>query len=208
MLSNYYIFITIAIAYIASPGPAVFISIFYGLDCGIKKTIILLLGNTLGLGILAFISAIGIGAIIISSPILINGLQFVGALVLIYIGLKMIIKAKSSKISLKTSCTKNYYSYFKEGLLLSLTNPKPIIFFTSIYPQFVELNSNNIMIQFLILGISFMVLSFLILSSYSVLSRYILGNFLTPRRIEIFNSLSGIILIVLALMLIFNTLVK
>jgi len=206
--SNFILFITIAVAYIASPGPAVFIAINYALNCGIKKTAILLLGNSLGLGILAFISAIGIGAIIVASAFLTKLLQIIGALVLIYMGVKMILKAyhlKTINIEVK-SCSKDYFSYFKEGLLLALTNPKPIIFFTSIYPQFIDFSANisNLIFQFFILGITFMALSFLILNLYALISKYILGNFLTKDFLKIFNYISGILLIFIAILLIAN----
>jgi len=53
-ISSYFIFLLIAFGYIASPGPAVFIAINGGASIGKKKTFVLLLGNTIGIGIIAF----------------------------------------------------------------------------------------------------------------------------------------------------------
>jgi homoserine/homoserine lactone efflux protein len=200
---DYFIFIFIAIAYIASPGPAVFLSINYSAIYGFKRTFVTLLGNTTGLGILAFVSAVGIGTIIINSPLLVNIIKIIGAIVLLYIGIKMIVSSKTIeciKIDKKNKIDKSFYSSYKEGLILALSNPKPIIFFTSIYPQFIVIDGNENQ-QFLILGFSFMILSLLCLSLYAIISKYTLGKFLNEQRSKSFNFSSGITFIILAILL-------
>ena len=199
-ITNIFLFLSIAIPYIASPGPAVFLTINYSLNYGIKNTIKLLLGNTTGLGILAFISAIGVGILIISSPVLKTFMQIGGALFLIYLGLKMI---KNSNIKIKLNKINSTPLFYKEGVILALTNPKPIIFFSSIYPQFVNTSSDKIFIEFFILGIIFMLSSFLILSIYAYFAKKFLNLFITePQHIKLFNIFSGTILILLGFLLI------
>ena len=199
-LESIVLFLSIAIPYIASPGPAVFLTINYSLNYGIKNTLKLLLGNTTGLGILAFISAIGVGILIITSPLLKTIMQIGGALFLIYIGYKM-IKKSNIKIEFKKT---NSTSFYKEGITLALTNPKPIIFFSSIYPQFVNISSDKIFIEFFTLGVIFMLLSFSILSMYAYFSKKFLNLFLKePHHIKLFNIFSGIIMIILGLILLF-----
>ena len=200
-ISDILLFLSIAIPYIASPGPAVFLTINYSLNYGIKNTLKLLLGNTTGLGILAFISAIGVGILIITSPILKTVMQTAGAIFLIYLGLKM-IKKSNIKIEFKKT---NSTSFYKEGITLALTNPKPIIFFSSIYPQFVDISSNNIFLEFFILGVIFMLLSFSILSMYAYFSKKFLNLFIKePHHIKLFNIFSGYIMIILGIILIFK----
>ncbi|WP_457560699.1 LysE family translocator [Caminibacter sp.] len=198
-LTTIMIFLSIAVPYIASPGPAVFLTINYSLNYGIKNTLKLILGNTTGLGILAFISALGVGVLIVSSLVLKIFMQIAGAFFLIYIGFKMI---KKSKIKIEIENTHNT-SFYKEGITLALTNPKPIIFFSSIYPQFINTSSDEIFIEFFILGIIFMLLSFSILSAYAYFSKKFFNIFLTkPQHIKIFNVISGSIIIVLGVILI------
>ncbi len=197
-INDILLFLSIAIPYIASPGPAVFLTINYSLNYGIKNTIKLILGNTTGLGILAFISAIGVGILIITSPLLKTIMQIAGALFLIYMGYKM-IKKSNTKIELKKT---NSTSFYKEGITLALTNPKPIIFFSSIYPQFVDISSNNIFLKFFILGVIFMLLSFLILSMYAYFSKKFLNVFIKePYHVRMFNIFSGVIMIILGMIL-------
>jgi len=196
-LNEYITFLIVAISYIASPGPAVFIALNFGLNNNVKSAIFLFLGNTLGLGILAFISAIGVGSIIVSSPVASNVLKILGALFLIYLGIKM-IKSKP-KIETKAFTKKKSFLEFKEGVLLALGNPKPIIFFLSIYPQFIK-EGNNVFFDFLLLAITFMICSFLILLGYVLISKYFLHKriFKYLGKINIF---SGVTLIVIAFLL-------
>ena len=202
-LTDILLFLSIAIPYIASPGPAVFLTINYSLNYGIKNTLKLLLGNTTGLGILALISAFGVGILIVSSPLLKTIMQIGGAIFLTYLGFKMIknsdFKIKINRLTAKTP------SFYKEGIILALTNPKPIIFFSSIYPQFVHTFSNKIFLEFFILGILFMFFSFSILSIYAFFAKKFLNIFIKePHHIKIFNIFSGIIMIILGLILIFQ----
>lgn len=202
---SYFLFLSIALAYIASPGPAVFLAINYGAVHGIKKTSLTLLGNTTGLGILAFISAIGVGTIIINSEYLTNIIKIIGAIMLFYIGVKMIIASRNAKvINFKTlnSYNKSKFSFYKEGLFLSLSNPKPIIFFASIYPQFISLKSNSSE-QFFLLGFSFMMISLACLIFYAFLSKYTIGKVLDKKKVSLFNLGSGVVFICMAFLLIY-----
>ena len=197
---DYFIFISIAIAYIASPGPAVFLSINYSAIYGFKRTFITLLGNTTGLGILVFISAVGVGTLIVNSPLVANIIKIIGSIVLLYIGIKMIMSYRITECIKLDKTNKSFYNSYKEGLILALSNPKPIIFFTSIYPQFIIINGNENQ-QFFILGCSFMFFSLLCLSLYAIISKYTLGKFLNDKRAKSFNLISGMTFITLAILL-------
>lgn len=204
--NEYFIFLWVAFLYIASPGPAVFLAISYGTSYGVKKTALVLLGNSSGLGILSFLSAIGIGAVIISSPTIAQIIKILGAFVLVYIGLKMILSfTKSNLIKLKqvTNETRTNWNLYKEGLFLALSNPKPIIFFSSIYPQFVKHNGEQIR-DLALLGVTFMVLSFLTLITYGIISKNTLGKFLSKEKAKWFILFSGIVFIIIAILLVFT----
>lgn len=209
-ISQYLLFITIAFIYIISPGPAVFLSINYGTIYGIKKTTMMLLGNTSGISIIAIISASGIGLFILSSDFLMHTIKVLGFIVLFYFGSKMIflsIKSKKSKekISSKLNSSKQYIDCYKEGLFMALSNPKPIIFFTAIYPQFINKQSENFLNLF-ILGASFVVMSYFCLNIYGLLGKTILSKFLNDNGLKNFNLLSGITFIIMSFILLLSEL--
>jgi len=200
-LDTYLIFIPIAFFYISSPGLAVFLVLQYSAIYSYKNILMLILGNISGLATLAFISAFGVGIIISTSQVLTNIIQIIGALVLLYIGIKMILNSKKIKLNNDAIIlSKSKYDFFKEGLFLSLSNPKPIIFFTSIYPQFI-VNNDTKNLQFFILAITFMFISFLVLNIYAFISKNTIGKVLNSSRIRIFNIVSGSALILTAILI-------
>lgn len=201
---NYLTFLLIAVGYIASPGPAVFIAIYGGAHVGVLKTSVVVLGNTLGLALLAFISALGLGQLILESPLLTACTQIMGASWLGYMGVKMMLShLDTGALDSSLSMLGNHDQYFRKfynGLLLALTNPKPIIFFVSIYPQFIE-PVGSINWQLFLLGVTFISLSFFILNFYSYASSITLGKILNAQRIRVFNLLFGGGFIVLGILL-------
>jgi len=205
-VDDYLLYVLIAVGYIASPGPAVLVAINGGAAVGVKRTAMLLAGNTIGLGALAFISALGIGALILNSAKLTVAVKVLGALWLVYLGVKTMRAPVVSDPKSEQNRLRKIYAgagglvEFRDGLVLALTNPKPIVFFVSIYPQFIAAGE-FIAHQFLLLGATFMLLSFGILNAYSMLSALIGAYVLDEAKIRLFNYFFGCTFLALALFL-------
>jgi homoserine/homoserine lactone efflux protein len=198
-LNSYLLFIIISFFYVISPGLAVFLVIQYSAIYDYKKIFLLILGNISGLAVLAFISAIGIGVIISNSVFYTNIIKYLGAVVLIYLAFKMIFISNKHKNT--KEIIDNNKSFYKQGLLLAISNPKPIVFFTSIYPQFVTSPTNQYL-WFFILAITFMFLSFSMLHVYAFLAKNTIGKLLNKENLNIFNKISGIALLITAILII------
>lgn len=199
----YLLYLLFAIGYVASPGPAVLLAINGGIRLGVKQTAITLCGNTAGLGVLAFVAACGLGALVLNSAIALSILKFCGAAWLIYLGWRMLLVNKISvppSIEIRAS---DFRALFIDGFMLAITNPKPIIFFLSIYPQFIVLNGTEIR-QFLLLGISFLVISFVVLNCYAIFVRVTVAQVLNQDVVKYLNILFGITFISLAVFLLFS----
>lgn len=135
--------ITIFIASII-PGPSMLLALTHGMQYGAKKTIASALGNVTVTLIQASISIAGLGAILVASEAIFCLIKWTGAAYLIYIGLSIFFSSKllvaqndSDKIE-KLTPLKNM---FLQGALVTAGNPKAIIFFTAIFPQFIDPNS-------------------------------------------------------------------
>lgn len=203
---------SVAVIAVITPGPIVFISINYGVNQGIKKGILFALGTSIGLVILIFISIIGVGSIITASMILTKIIKIIGILVLIYISVKMIQtyisikKMANDENNLKEQVIyKKNFLIFKEGLFLILGNPQAIVFFVSIFPQYIAVLDNSDKFKYLaILSLVFILINFTILSSYSLLSHTFLKKFFcSKKRMSILNLISGIALMLISLHMFF-----
>lgn len=162
------IYFVVAFFYITSPGPAIVLAILNGIRTDMKTVAVASLGNILGLFILSAASMLGLGILLTTSATIFMIVKTIGALYLIYLGVKCILNGQSinfEKTNQTDSLQKRRSSYFYEAFFLAVTNPKPILFFTAIFPQFVDLKI-SVMPQFAVMTGIFLAISFTSLCTY------------------------------------------
>ena len=113
MINNYFGYILLALTITAIPGPAVILTIKNSLKYGYKSSIMNILGNFFAMVLLASISAIGIGAIILSSQTLFYAMKFLGCIYLIYLGLKIWLSPYKQEILTNSINKKDLYQIYK-----------------------------------------------------------------------------------------------
>ncbi|WP_426201224.1 LysE family translocator [Pseudomonas sp. TWP3-1] len=158
---------------IASPGPATLMAINNSLAHGQRSAIWSSLGNASGLFCLSAAAMLGLGALLASSEMLFNAVKIIGACYLFYLGIKQFTKkgpmlaqgAEADVAKSRPTRTRLYKSAF----LTAVTNPKATMFFTALFPQFIN-QSEALLPQFLILTSIFMALSVTSLSMYAALA--------------------------------------
>ncbi|WXG53371.1 MAG: LysE family translocator [Candidatus Sedimenticola sp. (ex Thyasira tokunagai)] len=151
------------------------------------------LANIIGLFILSAVSMSGLGAILLASSTLFIVIKMIGAIYLIYLGIMQFKKVNKSLVIGKeqeNETNRNYLSYFNESLFLAITNPKPILFFTALFPQFINIEA-PIMPQFFIMTTIFMFISFSSLSSYGYMAKSAKHWFMSQRRMSVFHKVTG-----------------
>ena len=201
-LSTWFLFIVVASVAVFSPGPAMLLAISNSLQYGFKKVLLSTLGNITGLFILSSVAILGLGAILKTSTTLFLILKVIGAFYLIYLGVKQ-WRSKSNLFANNQNKEKKLKSsryFFLEGFLIAMTNPKAILFFTALFPQFVNLQS-DLAPQFLIMTFTIMSMSFLVLNSYGLLATKAKRWFSTARRVNWFNKIVGSLYIIIGLIL-------
>ncbi|WP_019605622.1 LysE family translocator [Teredinibacter turnerae] len=191
-IESWLLFCGIALIATLTPGPAVLMVAVTSLSVGFKKALALTIGNVTGLFIMSSISVLGLSAVILSSSIIFTIIKYVGAIYLIYIGVRL---WKSGVGSLEFEGQKKVdegaISLYAKGILLATTNPKAIVFTTALFPQFIVINE-SLLPQFVLLVVSFMYLSFLCLSGYALFfcrAKRSLNNFLSQKVLgKVFGS--------------------
>ena len=171
----------ICVAGATTPGPSVLVIIYINNTRGFLSGIIASIAHGLGIFIYALISIYTISLIDKNLPSIIPFIQLTGALFLIFIGYKMMFfKTNEKNINKNFIIPKKVTNSFLLGLTTSLINPKILIFFTSVFSQFInnELDDYNKVGIGLLAGIIDTV--WYILVSYSVnlpkLKNYIILN--------------------------------
>ncbi|MCA9835283.1 MAG: LysE family translocator [Trueperaceae bacterium] len=151
-----------------SPGPAVFLVLSQAMRLGFKGSVRGVFGIITGELIFFSLSALGLGALLIASQPLFLFIKYVGAAYLVYLGLKMIWESFKRQ-ALTASETSVKAKPYRQGLLMQLSNPKAILFFTALLPQFIDPTAPANP-QFVMLGLISITVQGSILLSYAWLA--------------------------------------
>ena len=195
-LHNYIAYFTIAFLTITSPGAAILLAISNGLRYNKKAVVVSTLANATGLFILSTVAFLGVGALLKTSMMFYIVLKILGALYLIYLGIKLMIKKELPLHIDKELRVKNinYYKVAKTAFLVAISNPKPILFFTAIFPLFMSPNY-SLLGQFFIMTGTFLAISITSLITYGFLSNKFSHYFTNTKRLSIFNKITGALFI-------------
>ncbi|MDC8006348.1 LysE family translocator [Aureisphaera galaxeae] len=180
MLEKLYLFIPATLALALSPGPDnIYVlaqSLVHGTKSGVATTAGLISGCIVHTALLAF----GVSAIITSSDSLFYGIKVAGALYLFYLAYKVFKSPASISLATNSVPKKSHGQLFKTGVVMNLLNPKVMIFFLAFFPGFLWDPNEGTVTQFFILGIVFMVISFIAFSLVALLagkiSTYLMKN--------------------------------
>lgn len=203
-MSGLLVFIAIAFLTLSSPGPGVLFTVTNSINYGVRTALFGISGLIIGMFIIAVISASGVGLIITSNPTIFTALKFIGAFYLMYLGYKNFIKKSPTQDLLETEYNEKDIrksKLFYQGLFASLLNPKTIVFFIALFPQFIDIKK-EILNQFLILSLTFCLIGFLIHLVYANFSSIFKEKMLAGNNFSKLNKVSGCIFFLLAVLLI------
>jgi homoserine/homoserine lactone efflux protein len=178
----------IALLSILTPGPAVLLAIRNGAAFGVQAAVWSSLGNVSGLLLLSATAMLGLGALLNSSALLFTMVKLLGAIYLFYIGVRHFLGYSSviGETASGAAIVPPRWRLFREAFLLAATNPKPILFFTALFPQFLN-TEVTLFPQFLMLTGIFMAISFVTLMAYAYTSTHtkrFLRNLIIVKRIN------------------------
>ena len=196
------LFVAVGTAAVISPGPAILLAISNSIRYGISKVLLSSIGNISGLFLLSSAAIFGLGAILKTSHSLFFIVKIIGAGYLIYLGIRQwrsktnffadnTLLSGEQKIKFKTN-----KKFFLEGFLIAVTNPKAILFFTALFPQFIKTNL-PLAPQFLIMTFTFMTMSFVCLMSYGLLASKAKRWFAKGSRTKWFNRTLGSVFVII-----------
>ncbi len=188
-MENYLIYVGVAIATILLPGPAVMLTLNNSIQRGILKSLAGILGIALAILLVAIISATSLGIVLASSAIAFNIIKIFGAAYLIYLGIKM-FRSEATNNDLFKEQEGSFFKCFMEGFLVSVSNPKAVIFFMSIFPQFIDLTQEYTP-QFILLAVTFSFLVIVIHTIYAVSASFAKSKLSSQNGSSLLNKISG-----------------
>lgn len=149
-----------------TPGPAVLLVISQGVRRGFLLSVASALGVLTGNAIYFALSAVGLGALLIASAWLFEVIRWIGVAYLVFVGVQIIRGAgRQPDVQPEIDRRAGKSQAFAAGLLTQLLNPKAVVFFTALLPQFIS-PGENVAFQFVVLGITSIAVEFPVLMLY------------------------------------------
>lgn len=156
-LENILTFIAFALVIIAIPGPSVMFAISRALVLGKRGAVLTVVGNGIGVFVQALAVSVGLGVLIESNEVLLTIIRLGGAAFLIYLGITAIRNRRAGLDLTAPTVVPTSSHILRESIIVGLSNPKTIVFFSAAFPQFVVSSSTPIVFQMILLSVIFVV---------------------------------------------------
>jgi threonine/homoserine/homoserine lactone efflux protein len=195
-LSHLLTFAVAAALLIALPGPSVLFVIGRTLALGRRAGLLSVVGNAGGMLVQTSLVALGVGAIVAQSIVVLTVIKFAGAAYLVYLGIQAIRHRRAATAPVERSAPRSTLRLLGEGFVVGVTNPKSIIFFVAILPQFVDPHAGGIPFQLAELGLAFVLLALVMDSSWVLTAGAARHWFArTPKRLSQLGAVGGVVMI-------------
>jgi threonine/homoserine/homoserine lactone efflux protein len=185
-----------SLALIVIPGPSVLFVIGRSLALGRAGGLLSVLGNAIGMLPLVIAVALGIGAIVAQSLVVFTIIKLAGAAYLVYLGIQAIRHRRHTAVTHEAAPPRSAWRILGEGFVVGLTNPKSLVFFVAVLPQFVDYRAGSIPVQMFELGVVFLMIALVFDSVWALAAgtaRQWFGR--SPKRVERLGATGGVLMI-------------
>jgi threonine/homoserine/homoserine lactone efflux protein len=200
---NLITFAAAAFVLILVPGPSVLFTVSRGVALGRRAALVTVLGNSTGVYLQVIAVAVGLGALVERSVTLFTTVKLAGAAYLVLLGLRAIRSREELAAAFDaTAAARSRRRIYWEGFIVGATNPKAIVFFAAILPQFVQVGHGPAALQMLVLGLIFVAIALVSDGTWGLAAgtaRAWLAR--SPRRLRQLSSVGGLAMIGLGLRL-------
>ncbi len=208
-VSSLVAFAAVSFAIIIIPGPSVMFVIGRALSLGRRAALVTVAGNALGFYVQVVFVALGLGAIVERSVAVFTAIKLIGAVYLVWVGVQAIVHRRVNaqvSVDVEGAGIVTHRSLFVDGFVVGVANPKTIVFFAAILPQFVDTGGAPAGVQMLGLGVIFAVIALASDSVWGLAAgtarQWFVGS---PRRLEFVGAAGGVAIVGLGIRLAFTS---
>ena len=182
---------------ILAPGPNVLFVVSRSLQLGRASGIAAVVGGQTGVYVQVIAVAFGVGALVQRSVAVFTVIKMAGAAYLVFLGVQAIRHRESlAAILADRAVPASTSRMLRDGFVVGITNPKPIVFFAAVLPQFADRSAGHVPLQLLLLGLIFVAIALVSDSMWAVAAATARAWFTkSPRRLEAVGGASGLAMI-------------
>lgn len=197
-LTTWLLYVAAVFVLTVTPGPSVLMCISTSVQHGPHRALAASLGSTSAIACIMLLSMLGLGTVLASSEVLFSALKWLGAGYLAYLGVSSLLSKESNLAVPNTALpAAGARALFTRGMLVGASNPKALLFFGALFPQFIEPSAPQLS-QFLILGVTFIFFELFWLSVYAITAARARRWLQKPRRAKLFSRVTGAVFLIAA----------
>lgn len=190
-------FAATALVLIAVPGPSVLFVVSRALALGRRAALATVVGNAAGVYLQVVAVALGVGSVVERSAAAFTVVKLLGAAYLVLLGARTFrhrhrLAAALDPVAVRRSTRQ----VLRDGLVVGAMNPKAIVFFAAVLPQFAEPERGPVPVQLLVLGLVFVAIALVSDSAWGLAAgtarAWLVGS---PRRLEVLGGASGLVVV-------------
>lgn len=190
-------FALVSLVLVVIPGPSVLFVIGRALAHGRRVALTSVAGNTLGSYVLVAAVALGVGPVVERSALLFAALKLAGAAYLVYLGVKAVRQRRGLAMAPgDAGAARGALRTLGEGFVVGVSNPKTMVFYAAVLPQFVDRPAGHVTVQMLLLGLVFNVIALVSDSAMGLAAAAARSWFArSPRRLSLVGGAGGLAMI-------------
>jgi threonine/homoserine/homoserine lactone efflux protein len=202
--TNLLVFASIIVVLALTPGPDVIYITTRGMAQGRRAALLSTAGICIGYLVYTTLAALGLSALLQSSLIAFDIVRYAGAVYLVYLGIRTFLSKRGDPLTLCAVAPAPSGRILQQGMLTSMLNPKGILVFAALLPQFVNPHLGSVPLQMTAFGLTFTLICLCIYGGYAFLSGSLGEKLATrPRFASVLRWLTGSVLVGLGARLLF-----
>ncbi len=202
--SNLMLFASMIVVLALTPGPDVIYITTRGMAQGRRAALLSTVGICIGYLVYTMLAALGLSAVLQSSAIAFDVVRYAGAIYLVYLGIRALLSKYRGPLTQGAVNPLPARRMLRQGILTSMLNPKGILVFAALLPQFVNPHLGGVPLQMTVFGLTFTLICLCMYGGYAYLSGRLGEKLATqPRFASVLSFLTGSVLIGLGARLLF-----
>lgn len=166
-MDTWLLYVGLVLVFMCTPGPSHLLMVSVSMSFGFRRSVATAAGDLSANAIQMLLAGFGLAAVIKSSSYGFTLVKWAGVVYLIFLGVRQIIGTLGGHGSSSESRSTPISHLWLRGFITSASNPKAIVFFAALFPQFLE-SGSPLYIQLVLLGGTYIVIDACFLAAYGL----------------------------------------
>lgn len=200
-LETWIAYVATVLLLMSTPGPSHLLMLSNAMANGFPRAVATAAGDLTANTLQILAAGLGLAAIVVASETVFLAVKWAGVAYLVWMGVRQILRASGGRVGgrIGEGARRSLQSLWWQGFLTSAANPKAVVFFAALFPQFLDPNA-PLWPQILILGASYLVIDGAFLAAYGASAAWMARRFVGAAR-QWLERVSGGLLIGAAILL-------